>query len=59
VKTPRFGRREETMMNNLFEKALSIDPPWFVKEIRFDEGQKQLDIYGSSSFRLPAAGRSG
>lgn len=33
------------MMKNLFEKALSIDPPWFVKEIRFDKGQKQLDIF--------------
>ncbi|MCD5416091.1 hypothetical protein LR032_03175 [Candidatus Bipolaricaulota bacterium] len=33
------------MMNNLFEKALSINPPWFVKEIRFDERQKKLDIF--------------
>ena len=33
------------MMKNLFEKALSIEPPWFVKEIRFDEEQKQLDIF--------------
>lgn len=32
-------------MNTLFEKALAIEPPWFIKEIRFDEGQEQLDIF--------------
>jgi len=32
-------------MNTLFEKALAIQYPWFIKEIRFDEGQKQLDIF--------------
>jgi len=32
-------------MNTLFEKALAIQYPWFIKEIRFDQGQKQLDIF--------------
>lgn len=33
------------MENLLFEKALGIKKPWFVKEIKFNQDQKQLDIY--------------
>ncbi len=32
-------------MKALFEKALAIEYPWFIKEIGFDGGRKQLDIY--------------
>jgi len=32
-------------MNTLFKKALGIESPWYVKEIRFDEGEKQLDLF--------------
>lgn len=29
----------------LFEKALSIESPWFINRVNFDEFQKRLDIY--------------
>lgn len=32
------------MMNSIFQKALHIDNPWFIKAIDFNEGQKRLDI---------------
>ncbi len=32
-------------IKTLFEKALAIEYPWFIKEIGFDEGRKQLDIF--------------
>lgn len=32
------------MMNSIFQKALHIDNPWFIKAIDFDESQKRLDI---------------
>jgi len=32
-------------MDTLFEKALAIESPWVIKEIRFDEGEKQLDVF--------------
>lgn len=32
------------MMKNLFEKALHIESPWFIKDIDFDELDRRLDI---------------
>lgn len=32
------------MMQTLFEQALHIHRPWFVKELQFDEEEKRLDI---------------
>ena len=29
----------------LFEAALSVKEPWFIKDIQFDSGKKRLDIY--------------
>ncbi len=29
----------------LFAKALLIETPWFVSEIRFDQGNSRLDIW--------------
>lgn len=31
--------------NNLFEAALSIESPWFIKDMKFSREDKQLDIY--------------
>ncbi len=33
------------MINNIFELALNITEPWFVKSIDFNEEKKRLDIY--------------
>jgi transposase len=33
------------MMKNIFEQALAINKPWYVKSIDFDVDKKQLDIY--------------
>jgi len=30
---------------NIFEKALHITNPWYIKEVKFDEQSKRLDIY--------------
>ena len=30
---------------NIFEAALSIQTPWYVKEVQFDVDVKRLDIY--------------
>ena len=32
------------MMNDIFQQALHINDPWFIKAIHFDEGEKRLDI---------------
>ena len=32
------------MINNIFELALNITEPWFVKSIDFNEEKKRLDI---------------
>lgn len=31
--------------NNIFEKALHIEKPWFIKKVIFNEESKRLDIY--------------
>jgi len=31
--------------NNLFELALNISTPWYIKDIQFDQNEKRLDIY--------------
>lgn len=33
------------MKNNLFELALHISKPWYIKDIQFDQNEKRLDIY--------------
>ena len=33
------------MMKELFEKALGIEKPWFIDNLKFDVTQRQLDIY--------------
>ena len=33
------------MHANLFELALSIEKPFFMKDIQFDVGKKRLDIF--------------
>ena len=32
------------MMQNIFEQALNIQDPWFVKSVNFDSSKKRLDI---------------
>ena len=32
-------------MNNIFERALNLEKPWYIKEVKFNEKEKQLDIY--------------
>ena len=34
-----------TAINTLFEQALSIQSPWFIEKIDFDEKKKRLDIF--------------
>ena len=31
--------------NELFTKALGLEKPWYVKEVKFDPSGKRLDIY--------------
>ncbi len=31
--------------NKIFESALAIQSPWYIKDIKFDQQQKLLDIY--------------
>jgi hypothetical protein len=31
-------------MEKIFEQALSVESPWFIKEMTFDAGRKRLDI---------------
>jgi len=33
------------MIQELFEKALNINSPWYVKELNFNSNSKRLDIY--------------
>jgi len=33
------------MMPKLFQEALNINAPWFIKSIEFDPEKKHLDIY--------------
>ena len=33
------------MMKELFEKALGIEKPWFIDNLKFDIKQRRLDIY--------------
>ena len=33
------------MMGNLFEQALGLKKPWFIKDMQFSAEQKKLDIY--------------
>ena len=33
------------MIQELFEKALNVNAPWYVKELNFDPNSKRLDIY--------------
>lgn len=33
------------MMTDIFQRALGISSPWFIKLIKFDEKSRQLDIY--------------
>ncbi len=43
------------MQTNIFEAALNIESPFFIKDIQFDAEEKRLDIYidfkRGSSFR--------
>jgi len=32
-------------MNKIFEAVLSINKPWYIKNIEFDPDKKQLDLY--------------
>ena len=32
------------MMQELFEKALGVEKPWYVKSLQFDPEAKRLDI---------------
>ncbi|NOR70955.1 MAG: hypothetical protein GQ532_14880 [Methylomarinum sp.] len=48
------------MMTELFQQALHIDSPWFIKSIDFNANKKRLDIYidfkRGSRFSDPDAG---
>jgi len=35
-------------MKKLFEKALHIEDPWYIEEIRFSEDEKKLEIKKTS-----------
>ncbi len=40
--------------NELFTKALNLEKPWYVMEVKFDPSEKRLDIYiGRTSELLP------
>ena len=42
------------MQTKLFEAALNIEPPFFIKDIRFDMERKRLDIwFFSQSWQEP------
>ncbi len=43
------------VMQELFEKALGITPPWFVEKIEFNQDEKRLDIYITSKEVLNSA----
>ena len=32
-------------MNTIFEAALSINKPWYIRDIEFDPDKKRLDLY--------------
>ena len=57
VLTNRQAKRKRRMQSEmLFEAALSIVKPWYIKDVQFDTECKRLDIYidfkrGSSSNR--------
>lgn len=36
---------KQIMMKNLFEQALSLTKPWYIKSLEFDADKKQLDIF--------------
>jgi hypothetical protein len=36
---------KDDMMEELFQKALGIESPWFVKSIEFEAANKRLDIH--------------
>ncbi len=33
------------MMNKVFQKALGIESPWYIKEIEFQASSNRLDVY--------------
>jgi hypothetical protein len=37
-------------MNKIFEAALSINEPWYIKNIELDLGKKRLDLYKKSTY---------
>ena len=40
--------------NELFTKALVLEKPWYVEEVKLDQSGKRLDIYiGRTSELLP------
>ncbi|MDL1958040.1 MAG: hypothetical protein LWX01_01500 [Deltaproteobacteria bacterium] len=32
-------------MNKIFEAALSVNEPWYIRDIEFDPDKKRLDLY--------------
>lgn len=51
------------MYRELFQSALNIEDPWFVKDIGFDQGSKRLDIWidfkVGSTFECPKCNKPG
>ena len=50
-------------MNKIFEAALSINEPWYIKEVKFDPAKKRLDLYvdfrRGSTFKVDKPGYDG
>ena len=50
-------------MNKIFEAALSINEPWYIKEVEFDPAKKRLDLYvdfrRGSTFKVDKPGYDG
>jgi transposase len=55
------GITMESMMNDLFTRALGIQAPWRIGDVQFSEPEKELHIYleypRGSRFRCPECGR--
>jgi transposase len=50
-------------MNTIFEAALSINNPWYIRDIEFEPDKKRLDLYvdfkRDSTFRVNGPGYDG
>ena len=45
IKRDKRASKKRIVMNNLFEEALNINSPWYIKSIEFEVEKKRLNIY--------------